>query len=239
MTNDADGGPEVSETFALLQTLLVSLEEMRQFLQELTELAAHLLQPPVSVGVTVEYDGHPLTVSSSDAWARRLDETQYAVHDGPCLEAMRSGTAVHVADVSQESRWPAYATQAVDEGLHSSLSLPLIVGGRSVGAVNFYSNDPSQTFAGEVRTRADLFAAQASGALLLAVRQLQQTQTTSQLETALSSRSVIDQAIGILMAQQNCSPQAGFDLLRRHSQNNNRPLREIAADLVGRHSGTT
>lgn len=61
--------------------------------------------------------------------------------------------------------------------------------------------------------------------------------SVSQLEHALRSRSVIDQAIGVLMAQEKCTAEAAFDLLRRHSQNSNRKLRDVAADVITRLTG--
>ncbi len=87
------------------------------------------------------------------------------------------------------------------------------------------------------RTHAEGFGAEASRALRLAVRLSDQVQLTSQLETAMASRSVIDQAIGIIMGQNRCSPTEAFEILRRASNHRNVKLREIAGEIVTRLGG--
>lgn len=227
-------GPVAPAQYAALHSLLISQDSVSAFLQELADLAAAIAPGPFSCGITARYDGRPLTVSSSDAFARSLDETQYQAHEGPCLRAMDSGDVVAVDDVATEARWGHYTETARSLGLRSSLSVPLIVERRSVGAINLYSSAHAHAFDDTVRARAEIFAAQASTALLLATRQSTVTETNRQLEAALSSRSQIDQAMGIVMAQQRCSAERAFDLLRAHSQNTNRRLRDIARDLVQR-----
>ena len=234
---DADSARDFGEMFGSLQTLLLSVEDIDDFLQEVSELAATTVSPAVSCGIMVEYDGHPLTVASSDARARRLDETQYDAHEGPCLHALRSGEVVDVPETAEEDRWPTYVRLAREHGLRSSLSLPLLVQGEPIGAMNLYSSEETHHFDGMTRVRAELFAAQASTALFLALRQAKQSRTLEQLETALGSRSVIDQAMGILMGQQQCDAETAFVLLRTHSQHNNRKLRDVARELVARTSG--
>lgn len=223
-------------SFAALQTLLLSVEGVDGFLQEVSELATRIVPQPVSCGITVEYEGQPMTVASSDEHARAFDESQYDAHEGTCLHAMRAGEVIYVPDAAQETRWPTYFATAKEYGLQSSLSLPLIVRNESIGAINLYSRERTGAFDVEARSRAELFAAQASTALLLALRQIDQSETNQQLETALTSRSVIDQALGILMGQQRCSSEEAFALLRAHSQNNNQKLRDVAHDLVRRTS---
>ena len=233
---DTDGPHALvpEDTHAALHSLLLSLENVDDFLQELSDLVGQLTTPPLSCGITVRYDGFPLTVASSDARARSLDETQYDAHEGPCLHAMQEGEVVHVADVATDDRWPSYVRGARERGLQASLSLPLIVSGRSVGAINLYSFDSTPTFDDETRRRAEVFAAQASTALLLTLRQIEASETNEQLEAALTSRSVIDQALGIVMGQQRCSSDEAFAMLRSRSQSANRKLRDVAEDLVRR-----
>ncbi len=117
------------------------------------------------------------------------------------------------------------------------MSLPLVVSGASIGAINLYSCDRTHAFDGAARRRAEVFASQASTALALSIRQVRSGETNRQLERALTSRSVIDQALGILIAQERCTPTRAFELLRSHSQNNNIKLREVATELVHRTSG--
>jgi GAF domain-containing protein len=240
MASRNDAAPELAEMFASLQTLLLHVEGIDDFLQDVAGLAREITVPAVSCGISVEYDGHPLTVASSDAKARALDELQYELDEGPCLHAMRAGEAVVVPDAGADARWRRYFEDARERGLQSSLSLPLVVDGSSIGALNLYGFDTRRDFcSGETRRQADLFATQASTALALALRQAKSDQTTQQLERALSSRSVIDQALGIMMAQQRCDAEEAFALLRAHSQNNNKKLRTVAEELVARTSDGT
>jgi ANTAR domain len=142
-----------------------------------------------------------------------------------------------VPDQAREDRWPRYSKRALQQGLQCSLSLPLDGPDKTLGAMNFYGFDRPGMFDGPTRQRYEVFAAQAAGALQIATRRHHDAQLVTQLETALSSRSVIDQAIGVLMAQQRCTAAEAFDLLRAHSQNSQRKIREIAADLITRISG--
>ena len=140
-------------------------------------------------------------------------------------------------DQRTDSRWGNYAPRARARGVLSSLSLPLVVDGRSVGALNLYSEETVAAFGEEVVEQARAFAVRASVALTLTLRSHEQARSTWQLKEALDSRAHIDQAIGILMAEQRCNAPMAFDLLRRHSQNSNRKLREVAEELITRVSG--
>ncbi len=229
--HDPAGGD--AGTLAALQSLLVTIDGIQDFLQDVAVLAADTVGPgPFSCGITARYDNRPVTVASSDAAALLLDESQYGVHEGSCLQAMRTGQAVYVADAQTDERWPGYLRAARARGLRSSLSLPLLADGQSVGALNVYNWDRADAFDAPTRAGAAVFAAQASTVLLLALRHVQSSETTQQLETALRSRSVIDQAMGVIMAQQGCTADEAFAILRAHSQHNNRKLRLVAQELV-------
>jgi GAF domain-containing protein len=190
-----------------------------------------VVTPQASCGITVRQDSQPLTVASSDARAAHIDEVQYAQGDGPCLQTLRTGQATVVNDFAEERRWGSFASHAVSYGARSSLSLPLLVNGQSQGALNLYS--PQQNaFGPEQQRSAEIFAIQASMVLTAILRQTQQVRLTDQLRDALATRSQIDQAIGILMAQQRCDHDAAFNILRDSSQHQNRKLREVAAEIV-------
>jgi AmiR/NasT family two-component response regulator len=101
----------------------------------------------------------------------------------------------------------------------------------AVGALNLYSRTPGALPTAD-RDRAARFAGQAAGAVALALRLREREAEAQHLETALRSRSTIDQAVGILMARAHLSPDAAFEVLRRRSQDSNRKLRDLAADLI-------
>lgn len=222
----------MSGSLIRLQALMLGVDDVRDFLRELAALASEVVDPQASCGITMCYDGQPMTVISNDALAESLDESQYEAGDGPCLQALRTGQSVPVEDVATEQRWPAYTRSARDSGLRSSLSLPLTVHGQTVGAMNLYAFHAPRAFDDDQRQRCATFAAQAAGAFQLVVQRDRNTDLLSQLESALSSRTVIDQAIGITMSRGRCSPEEAFGRLRTESQGTQRKLRDIAAQLV-------
>ena len=111
------------------------------------------------------------------------------------------------------------------------MSYPLLAGDRSIGALNFYAFE-AQAPQTDLQARASELAAVAAGALALALRLAERGDMIAHLRAALTSRSTIDQAIGILMAQQRCGSRAAFDLLRKASQTRNTKLREVAAGIT-------
>lgn len=220
-----------------LQNLLLDVADLDRFLNELAELSTTVLQAPVSSGIMLRYDGDLLTFASSDARAEALDETQHRVGTGPCLQTLREGRVVSVVDARTEQRWPAYARLAAEMGLRCSLSLPLTVGGDTFGALNLYGFEEADFFGPAEQRELELFAAQAARTLLVAIRQVKDATLLAQMEASLQSRTVIDQALGIIMGQQRCTASTAFELLRQESQSSGRRLRDVAADLVRRTSG--
>jgi GAF domain-containing protein len=235
-SQDVSSTPDLLQAFGALQSLLLRTQSVDTFLVELARLAATGVHPSASCGITARRDGQPITVASSDERAELVDEVQYGVDSGPCLEALRSGMVMDVPDLRAETRWPEYRAHACQHGIRSSLSFPLAVDGSTVGALNLYGFVP-HAFAAPVRQQAETFAVQAAAGLTLVLRNVAQAQESEQLEQALASRTIIDQALGILMAQQRCSADEAFALLRAHSQNNNQKLREVAAELITRVTG--
>jgi GAF domain-containing protein len=216
--------------------LLVESPDIDALLEKVVHLAAEVVTPAAACGLTVRRDGQPFSPATSNELAAQVDELQYGTDEGPCLDAMRGGTVVQVDDLREEERWDRYRVHAVAHGVVSSLSLPLLVEGESLGAMNLYSAAPA-AFMGPQRSQAETFAAQCAAALTVSLRQMRLAQIQHQLAEAMVSSGVIDQAIGILMGQQRCNAATAFDLLRKASQNRNRKLRDIAADIVTNVSG--
>ena len=225
---DSSGAP--------LHELLMESEAAGGLLDELAPLAASGLGGDVSCGITIRWGGQPITVSASDDRAAQVDEIQYGVEEGPCLQALAEDELVLVDDLTLEQRWPAFTPGALAKGVRSSFSVPLHADGRSVGALNLYGFTP-EAFTAERQSTGLRFAAEASRALQVARRLEQQATRLVQLETAMASRRVIDQAIGVIMAQSRCTPDAAFEVLRRASQGRNQKLRDVAAGIVTSNSG--
>jgi GAF domain-containing protein len=214
-----------------LAGLLLSTESFEDLVQGVAELAVRAISSATTCGITLAQDGRVITVGSADALATQLDEQQYEHHTGPCLEALKTGEVVEAVDLAEEARWGVYPAIAMSHGIRSVLSTPLIVNRQSVGVLNLYARD-AHAFHDLDHTLAQLLAGQATIAVTAALRHYDELTLSDHLRAALSSRSVIDQAIGILMAQQRCDAEQAFALLRAVSQQRNIKLREVAANLV-------
>ena len=221
---------------AELQQLLLATEDITGFLDELAALTVRVLSGDLSCGITLRRNGSATTVASSDTRASQVDEIQYGHHEGPCLRSMGTGQVVVVEDLATDDRWSDYQMPALAHGVRSSLSLPLLADGGVMGALNIYATQP-RAFGPHQQEVARRFADEASRGLALAVRMAERTEMTAHLQTALASRAVIDQALGIIMGQNRCTSHEAFEILRTASQHRNVKLRDIAVQMVTAVSG--
>ncbi|MFY1691246.1 GAF and ANTAR domain-containing protein [Plantactinospora sp. WMMB782] len=227
---------ELAEATTRLLTLLSDAPDLNAFLDTVVVLCARVVTPAVACGITLRRDGQPITVAASDPLAAQIDEIQYGTDQGPCLDSLRGGILLQVDDLTEDDRWGSYRTHAIAHGVVSSLSIPLMVDDRCLAALNLYSGQPFG-FTPTARRYAEAFGAQCAAALGLMLRQVQQAQVERQLTEAIASRSVIDHAVGIVMAQQRCTASAAFKLLRQASQHRNQKLRDVAAGIIVRVTG--
>jgi GAF domain-containing protein len=142
-----------------------------------------------------------------------------------------------MADVVEDTRWPGYSVRGAERGLRSSLAIPLTLGEPANGALNLYVFDEHGIDDVEL-ILLDQFADETSRAVSLALRYDGVSTENSHLLTAMGTRRVIDQAIGLVMSQNRCSAAEAFDVLRRASQNRNVKLNQLAADMIRQVTGT-
>jgi GAF domain-containing protein len=232
VTGEFDNGENIRE----LHRALLSTQGVEEFLRRLAVLAARLVEGGLSCGMTMPPDGKPAIVACSDPLAARVDKVQYELDDGPCLHAVRDGHTVRIEDTAEKARWPEFEARAASQGIRSCLALPLNADGKPVGALTLYACKASAFGAAEAR-RAENFAEDASGALSLAIKLSSHTALIEQLRSSLASRGVIDQALGIIMARDQCTQDRAFAILRAASQNSNVKLRDIASAVVTSISG--
>jgi GAF domain-containing protein len=221
------------EALTELAGLLMATSSFEDLMQAVADLAGRAVPAASTCGITLAQDGHVITVASADALARLLDEQQYEVQDGPCLQAIRTAKVVLADDLTTESRWDGYPAMAVAHGMRAVLSTPLLVNDTAIGALNLYAS-ASGAFDADSRSAAGQLTGLAAATVTAALRHYDESTLTDHLRTALSSRSVIDQAIGIIIGMQHCPADTAFDVLRTVSQNRNIPLRDVAADLVAK-----
>jgi GAF domain-containing protein len=209
---------------------LLETETLEDFLQTLADAALEL-SGAEGAGVTLEREGRPVTVVSAGPAAPKLDEKQYGQDDGPCLQSLRTGEEIAVPDMLDESRWDDYPAYAVSCGVRSSLSLPIAPHTHTAGALNIYGGPPDAFQEPDVAALRSL-AAQATGGIALAQRISDTQEFADQLQAAMRSRSVIDQALGVIMGQRRCTADVAFGILRSASQHRNIKLRDLCTQMI-------
>lgn len=232
---DTTAAPDGVST-ALLD-LVLQTTTVEEHLGRLVQMAADVDPRIAGCAVTLRRRRETATVTPSNALAASVDELQYEAGQGPCLETLRSGEVIVVDDYVDEDRWAGYPSHALAQGVRSSLSVPLAVAGTTVGALNCYSLEPD-VFADALVTAVQGFTAKAQASLAVVLREAEQSDVVDQLHTAMQTRSVIDQALGILMAREGCAAENAFAILRRSSQSRNVKIATIAAELVAAVSGS-
>jgi GAF domain-containing protein len=145
--------------------------------------------------------------------------------------ALQTGKTVHVGDVTSERRWPEYARAVAAQGVRSILGVPLQLEGDSTASLNIYSS-AAQGFSPADIVRAELFCEQSSKTLRLELRMAQLKDAKEDLEAAMKSRTAIDIAVGVIMAQNRCSQSAAMAILRTASNSRNIKLRDVAAGVI-------
>ena len=226
---------QLAERIADLGRLLLDDEGTDVPLQQLTELAMALIPGSAAVGVVAATDATWVYAASRPDVAG-LHRQQLQAGTGPLVEVIRYGEARRIDDTDQEQRWPAACREIAAAGLRSCLILPLRTDRKPGGALVVYGSDPD-AFAGSGHDIALLFAAQGGVAIRNASAYRNCRQLVVNLQSALESRAVIEQAKGILVAEHGCDPEVAFKELSRISQNTNRKVRDIAADLVAGRIG--
>lgn len=224
---------EVTNALADLSGVLNQTEDLGRVLQRSVEQVTRAIPGADMASVSVLRDDGTTaeTVASSSERVWAIDDDQYAVGDGPCLEAARTSQVVRVGVEQATERWPDFARSARAAGVGSYLSAPLSVDETFAGSLNLYG-EQAHAFGDLDEALLRLYTTAAAAAIANARRYAQARDLATQLGQALDSRAVIDQARGILMATHGIDAEQAFALLARESQNTNVKLREIAARLV-------
>ncbi|MEC5179077.1 GAF and ANTAR domain-containing protein [Arthrobacter sp. CG_A4] len=236
LTAGAPAGADPSlSTVDQIQNLILDSADFEEFLNELARFSAHQVagsRDDALCGITLLRDRKAATIGWSSNHAREVDEIQYSLSQGPCLTAAKEEREVYVPDLVAENRWgPEYAGAVASHGLRSVLSVPFHLQGEAQAALNLYSEAPHK-FDGDVAARARGYTREISQALRLAVRISLHTDSATNLRATLESRTVIDMAVGIIMAQNRCDQETAVRILTDASSNGNLKLRDIAKSLV-------
>ncbi|MBG6105659.1 GAF and ANTAR domain-containing protein [Micromonospora vinacea] len=227
-----------ADAFAELGRIKLAETSLDDVLQRVAELAKRVLPVPVEVSVTLVRGGTGHTAAFTHELALDLDERQYAQGSGPCLAAAAGGDILSVPDITAEDRWPDWAERGRKAGVGSSVSIGMPIQEAVVGALNVYARTP-HAFDDDTVAVLETFAAYAAVALANAQLYESTANLARQMQDAMASRAVIEQAKGIIMAERRCTATEAFNILAKVSQDSNRKLRDVAQALVDGAAGET
>jgi GAF domain-containing protein len=216
--------------------LVAGARAVEDLLGDVAEFAVQAIPGVDGAGVTaIELYGstpHVQAWSVTADFVREIDTVQYEeIKEGPCITCMESGRPMVSGSLGSDGRWPHFGGRVARLGVHSALSLPLIVDDQVVGAINAYAYS-RDAFAEHAVQLGSQFAGPAAASVYNAQLLGRARDRAEQLQRALGSRTVIDQAIGILRSRSGASAEEAFDRLTKVSQKENTKLRVVAERLV-------
>lgn len=237
-------------SLAALAGLVTDTRSLDDALASVATFAAHAIPGADGAGVTllrIEPPSHRVeALAASHPFVAEIDEIQYGtLNEGPCITAALEGRTVRSGSLGGEKMWPRFGPRVGRLGVHSALSLPLLLPGQVVGAINVYGRG-KDVFDHHATHLGEQFAAPAAVAVHNAHVLARAQELTFQLQTALSTRPVIDQAIGLLRSRTGGTAEEAFARLRELSQGEHTKLVVVAQRLVdeavrrarARHSGS-
>jgi GAF domain-containing protein len=214
----------------LARVVLVG-RDLRDVLGDITRVARKATPGVDAASITLIRGEKAYTAAYDGQMALDADEMQYERGYGPCLDAGLAGQVMLIDDMATEQRWPDYTRAVAQHGIGSSLSVPLPFQSSSIGALNCYARRP-HAFGEEDRTLAEEVASWIALAVGHADSAARTSEQLANLQIAMKSRAVIEQAKGILMERFKVTEDLAFTVLARASQTSNIKLRDIADDLV-------
>ncbi len=194
-------------------------------LEKVVLVATEIIQGCDLVGISIVHaSGIDTPVGTTEA-LNRIDELQFVLKEGPCFDALHMHEVVHSRDLATDGRWPTWGPMIAKEvGVASIVSYRLYTTHDTLGAMNLYATKPDAFDADDI-DNGHALAAHVGVALAA-------SQNAENLEMAISHRTVIGRAEGILMERFGLTPDQAFAVLRRVSQHQNVKLNRVAEELV-------
>jgi GAF domain-containing protein len=227
---------DLHASLADLAGLVAGTMPIEQVLAQVATFAAKAIPGADGAGVTLlRVEGttsHVEALAASHPFVAQIDEIQYVtLNEGPCVTAALERRTVLSGSLGGEKMWPRFGPRVGRLGVHSALSLPLLLSDHVVGAINVYAHE-KDVFDSHAVEFGELFAAPAAVAVHNAQVLASATRLATQLQSALSTRPVIDQAIGLLRARTGATTDEAFARLRQMSQTEHVKLADIAQRLI-------
>lgn len=183
-------------------------------------------------GVTLSVPaGGTQYIAASDPTTMHVERRQDELQQGACIDAISSSEIVAVEDLTVEPRWPQFTPVLIDAGFRAAAGVPIRYRGDNIGAVNLYDNDSRVWTIDEFQT-GRLIADLAAGYLINSYLARSARTLARQLEGALQSRIIIEQAKGILAGRHGTTPDAAFEVLRSHARSHRLKMRDVCSAIV-------
>ena len=229
MSSDAPVDPTINDVFRQMSALIYAGADSGSIHQALVDISARLVEGCTRASLLVRTRDRYVTAASTDDVARRIDQIEIEVGEGPCVDAIVAEAYQHDADLTDGTTpWPRFAERIVDETpVRSAIGYRLLLDGDKRGALNLFSDVPG----GLTERSADTGAVVASFAsvALMAIRAREEAAT---LRQGLTSNREIGKAVGLLMAAHHINGQEAFELLRNTSQELNMKLAQVAQQVI-------
>lgn len=210
--------------------MILNLDEV---LHDLAELASQVVPGNHGAGATLVQDGVNV-YRSSNSFAQLVDRAQYRVGEGPCVSAVCDATTVVSGTIKTgEPRWPRFRASVSSLPVHSALSLPLNVGGETIGSVNVYASTPD-AFTDDAVAIGEEFATPAAATLSAAQLLLEAADSATFAGYGLRNRSIVETAVGVLMTQHQLSASAARRQVAQEATAAGVTVLTAAADIISR-----
>lgn len=222
----------LARAFVELADTLVTEYDVVDLADRLVEHSVSLLPVSAAAIILGDADGKLRVLSSSGEQSQLLELIQLQTDSGPCVLAYRTGRAVFVDDLSVDrSRWPAFAERGLAYNFQAVAALPLRLRDERIGALNLFLAQPGPLSAADVGV-AQALADVATIGILHHRAWTHSALINQQLQTALDSRVVIEQAKGVLAERGRVDVTTAFTLLRAHTRRTNQRLVDLARAVV-------
>lgn len=222
----------LAEVFVELADTLVADFDTVDFLQMLTERSVELLGADAAGLMLADERGGLVLMASSLERMRLLELFELQVEEGPCQDCFTTGEQVtNVLFGQARERWPRFTAAAVEAGFGATHALPLRLRGQVIGALNLFT-DEARPFSDEDVTIGQAMADVATIGLLHERNLHEKTALSEQLQTALHSRVVLEQAKGMLAARAGIGVDEAFTRMRRHARGRGMPLTDVAGQVI-------
>lgn len=227
-----DGYERLGQVFVELADTLVDEFDQVEFLQTLTDRSVELLGADAAGLMLADQRGSLQLMASTMARAHDLEIFELQVREGPCLDCFADGRPVVNVDLAEaHERWPVFTPAAVEAGFRATHALPLRLRRQVLGAVNLFSAEPRR-LDDEHLAIGQAMADIATIGLLHERTLREQTVLSEQLQAALHSRVLIEQAKGVLAARAGVGIAEAFARMRAHARSHGLPLTGVAASVI-------